>query len=85
MNPVDHGVGKVMKKEYLGEGYCSFSYPMVVDIPPPPLPPPHPMEGLNESGHPPFLTKTYDIVEDPSTNHIVFWSKGNNSFVVWDP
>ncbi|QHO35722.1 hypothetical protein HN51_029146 [Arachis hypogaea] len=87
MNPDDHGVGRVMKEEYLGEGSCSFSYPMVVDVPPPPppAPPPHPMEGLNESGPPPFLTKTYDIVEDPSTNHIVSWSKGNNSFVVWDP
>ncbi|MED6108079.1 hypothetical protein PIB30_020175 [Stylosanthes scabra] len=57
---------------------------MAVDVHGPP-PPPHPMEGLHESGPPPFLTKTYDIVEDPSTNHIVSWSKGNNSFVVWDP
>ncbi|KAI9089786.1 hypothetical protein K1719_029079 [Acacia pycnantha] len=46
---------------------------------------PQPMEGLHESGPPPFLTKTYDIVDDVSTNHIVSWSRGNNSFVVWDP
>ncbi|KAI4317894.1 hypothetical protein L6164_025723 [Bauhinia variegata] len=47
--------------------------------------PPQPMQGLHETGPPPFLTKTYDIVEDISTNHIISWSRGNNSFVVWDP
>ncbi|CAL1396568.1 unnamed protein product [Linum trigynum] len=46
---------------------------------------PRPMEGLHDAGPPPFLTKTYEIVEDSSTNHIVSWSRGNNSFVVWDP
>ncbi|KAI4345690.1 hypothetical protein L6164_012790 [Bauhinia variegata] len=49
------------------------------------VPPPQPMDGLHETGPPPFLTKTYDIVDNPSTNHIISWSKGNNSFVVWDP
>lgn len=46
---------------------------------------PQPMEGLNQAGPPPFLTKTYDLVDYPDTNHIVSWSKGNNSFIVWDP
>ncbi|KAJ4828587.1 hypothetical protein Tsubulata_019593 [Turnera subulata] len=46
---------------------------------------PQPMEGLHETGPPPFLTKTYDIIEDSSTNHIISWSRGNNSFIVWDP
>ncbi|KAL3505985.1 hypothetical protein ACH5RR_031367 [Cinchona calisaya] len=46
---------------------------------------PQPIEGLNEAGPPPFLTKTYDLVDDPNTNHVVSWSKGNNSFIVWDP
>ncbi|WCJ23860.1 heat shock transcription factor A6B [Euphorbia peplus] len=46
---------------------------------------PQPMEGLHDCGPPPFLTKTYEIVEDLSTNNIVSWSRGNNSFVVWDP
>ncbi|KAK7345909.1 hypothetical protein VNO77_16525 [Canavalia gladiata] len=48
-------------------------------------PQPQPMEGLHESGPPPFLTKTYDIVNDGSTDDIVSWSRGNNSFIVWDP
>ncbi|KAL5724751.1 Heat shock factor protein 3 [Ranunculus cassubicifolius] len=34
---------------------------------------------------PPFLSKTYDMVDDPSTDSIVSWSAGNNSFVVWNP
>ncbi|XP_038970239.1 heat stress transcription factor A-2b-like isoform X2 [Phoenix dactylifera] len=43
------------------------------------------MEGLHDTGPPPFLTKTYDMVDDPSTDRVVSWSRGNNSFVVWDP
>ncbi|XP_051128144.1 heat stress transcription factor A-6b-like [Andrographis paniculata] len=46
---------------------------------------PQPMECLHESAPPPFLSKTYDFVEDPNTNHIVSWSRANNSFIVWDP
>ncbi|XP_060181421.1 heat stress transcription factor A-6b-like [Lycium barbarum] len=46
---------------------------------------PQPMEGLHESGPPPFLTKTYELVDDPNTNGVVSWSIGNNSFIVWDP
>ncbi|PIA42993.1 hypothetical protein AQUCO_02000446v1 [Aquilegia coerulea] len=45
---------------------------------------PKPIEGLQIMGPPPFLTKTYEMVEDPSTDSIVSWSKTNNSFVVWD-
>ncbi|KAG1347710.1 heat stress transcription factor A-2b [Cocos nucifera] len=43
------------------------------------------MEGLHDTGPPPFLTKTYDTVDDPSTDRVVSWSRTNNSFVVWDP
>jgi heat shock transcription factor, other eukaryote len=46
---------------------------------------PRPMEGLHDVGPPPFLTKTFDLVEDPSTDAVVSWSHAGNSFVVWDP
>ena len=34
---------------------------------------------------PPFLTKTYVIVDDPTTNDIVSWSESGTTFVVWKP
>uniref|UniRef100_A0A5B7B647 Heat stress transcription factor n=1 Tax=Davidia involucrata TaxID=16924 RepID=A0A5B7B647_DAVIN len=37
------------------------------------------------SAPPPFLTKTYEMVEDPLTNSIVSWSQGGHSFIVWNP
>lgn len=37
------------------------------------------------SGPPPFLTKTYEMVDDSATHTIVSWSSANNSFVVWNP
>ncbi|KAI7748691.1 hypothetical protein M8C21_000340 [Ambrosia artemisiifolia] len=46
---------------------------------------PRPREGLHEVGPPPFLTKTFDMVEDSATDSVVSWSRGRNSFVVWDP
>ncbi|GMG99118.1 hypothetical protein Nepgr_000958 [Nepenthes gracilis] len=45
---------------------------------------PRPMEGLHEVGPPPFLIKTFEMVEDPDTDSIVSWSRGRNSFIVWD-
>ncbi|GMI72899.1 heat shock transcription factor A4A, ARABIDOPSIS THALIANA HEAT SHOCK TRANSCRIPTION FACTOR A4A [Hibiscus trionum] len=39
----------------------------------------------SSSSLPPFLTKTYEMVDDPSTDSIVSWSASNKSFVVWDP
>nr|ARN61027.1 heat shock transcription factor protein 5 [Fragaria x ananassa] len=70
-----------VKEEYLGDSSTSQYWsgdPLVVA-------PPQPMEGLNDTGPPPFLNKTYDMVDDPSTNRIVSWSRAGGSFVVWDP
>ncbi|KAL1832451.1 hypothetical protein ACET3Z_002102 [Daucus carota] len=46
---------------------------------------PQALEGLQGASPPPFLAKICDLVDDSRTNHIVSWSKGNNSFVIWDP
>jgi hypothetical protein len=46
---------------------------------------PQPLDGLQSTAPPPFLTKTYDMVDDPATDAVVSWSSGNNSFVVWNP
>ncbi|KAL5217226.1 hypothetical protein ABZP36_017910 [Zizania latifolia] len=45
---------------------------------------PRPMEGLGEVGPPPFLCKTYEVVDDPRTDTVVSWGFAGNSFVVWD-
>ncbi|CAH9114256.1 unnamed protein product [Cuscuta epithymum] len=34
---------------------------------------------------PPFLAKTYEMVDNSSTNPIVSWSQNNKSFIVWNP
>ncbi|CAL0313196.1 unnamed protein product [Lupinus luteus] len=39
----------------------------------------------NPNAPPPFLSKTYDMVDEASTDAIVSWSATNNSFVVWNP
>ncbi|KAF5460347.1 hypothetical protein F2P56_020225 [Juglans regia] len=46
-------------------------------------PAPAPMPSANAP--PPFLSKTYDMVDDSATDRIVSWSPTNNSFVVWNP
>ncbi|OIW19253.1 hypothetical protein TanjilG_20378 [Lupinus angustifolius] len=34
---------------------------------------------------PPFLAKTYEMVDDPSSDSIVSWSANSKSFIVWNP
>jgi hypothetical protein len=33
----------------------------------------------------PFLIKTYELVDDPRTDHIVCWGEDETTFVVWRP
>ncbi|XP_050373912.1 heat stress transcription factor A-2-like [Argentina anserina] len=44
---------------------------------------PKPMECLLETGPPPFLNKTFQMVDDPETDQIVSWSQARQSFIVW--
>ncbi|KAL9270292.1 Heat stress transcription factor A-2b-like protein, partial [Drosera capensis] len=46
---------------------------------------PKPMEGIHEYGPPPFLNKTYEMVEDPETDSVVSWSATGDSFIAGDP
>jgi len=43
-----------------------------------------PMES-HKSMPAPFLTKTYQLVDDPATDHIVSWGEDDTTFVVWRP
>lgn len=53
---------------------------------PPSLDSPRPLERLHETPIPPFLSKAYDLVEDPSLDCIISWGDHQgNSFVVWNP
>ncbi|CAH2079275.1 unnamed protein product [Thlaspi arvense] len=40
--------------------------------------------GEGAGGPAPFLVKTYEMVDDSSTDQIVSWSSTNNSFIVWN-
>ncbi|XP_020229954.1 heat shock factor protein HSF8 [Cajanus cajan] len=46
-------------------------------------PAPAPIPNANAPA--PFLSKTYEMVDDPSTDSVVSWSPTDNSFVVWNP
>ncbi|KFK28556.1 hypothetical protein AALP_AA7G011600 [Arabis alpina] len=41
--------------------------------------------GGSSNSLPPFLTKTYEMVDDSSSDSIVSWSQSNKSFIVWNP
>lgn len=46
---------------------------------------PQPLECLHETPVPPFLSKTFDLVDDAALDSIIAWGNSGNSFVVWDP
>ncbi|EXB66242.1 Heat stress transcription factor A-3 [Morus notabilis] len=46
---------------------------------------PQPLECLQGNPIPPFLSKTFDLVDDPAIDAIISWGSTGGSFVVWDP
>ncbi|KAK1429409.1 hypothetical protein QVD17_11618 [Tagetes erecta] len=46
---------------------------------------PKPLECLQGTPIPPFLSKTFDLVDDPELDQIISWTDSGSSFVVWDP
>ncbi|KAH9619386.1 hypothetical protein KSS87_004233, partial [Heliosperma pusillum] len=44
-----------------------------------------PLEKLFDMGPPPFLKKTYEMVENPEIDDIISWGNNGVTFVVWDP
>ncbi|KAL6555390.1 hypothetical protein OROGR_006648 [Orobanche gracilis] len=43
------------------------------------------LEYVRKTQPPPFLLKTYTLVEDPATDDIVSWNEDGTAFVVWRP
>ncbi|GMI65878.1 heat shock transcription factor B3, HEAT SHOCK TRANSCRIPTION FACTOR B3 [Hibiscus trionum] len=43
------------------------------------------LEYVRKSTPPPFLLKTYMLVEDPATDHVISWNADGSGFVVWQP
>ncbi|XP_019089984.1 PREDICTED: heat stress transcription factor A-3 [Camelina sativa] len=76
-----------------------FSKPTPISVPPgplycvdtdtmgsPPTPPlPIPLDILQGNQVPPFLSKTFDLVDDPTLDPVISWGLTGASFVVWDP
>ena len=46
---------------------------------------PQPLEILQGNPVPPFLSKTFDLVDETSLDPIISWGSMGESFVVWDP
>lgn len=43
------------------------------------------LEYVRKSSPPPFLLKTYMLVEDPATDGVISWNDDGAAFVVWQP
>lgn len=46
---------------------------------------PQPLECLRGNPIPPFLSKTFDLVDERFLDPIISWGPTGESFVVWDP
>ncbi|CAO2841953.1 unnamed protein product [Amaranthus hypochondriacus] len=42
-------------------------------------------QGSNVNIIAPFVMKTYEMVNDPSTDHLISWGRTNNTFLVVEP
>ncbi|CAM8933604.1 unnamed protein product [Rhodiola kirilowii] len=52
-----------------------------VDLPPPPAPAPDSQRFIPT----PFLTKTYQLVDDLSIDSVISWNEDGTAFVIWNP
>ncbi|CAN6183054.1 unnamed protein product [Urochloa humidicola] len=53
---------------------------------PAPAPPPLVGEAAGQRSLPtPFLTKTYQLVDDPAVDDVISWNEDGSTFVVWRP
>lgn len=43
------------------------------------------LEFVRKSSPPPFLLKTYMLVEDPASDEVISWNADGTAFVVWQP
>ncbi|XP_059646277.1 heat stress transcription factor B-3 [Cornus florida] len=43
------------------------------------------LEYVRKPSPPPFLLKTYMLVEDPATDEVISWNADGTAFVVWQP
>ncbi|PIN24568.1 hypothetical protein CDL12_02684 [Handroanthus impetiginosus] len=43
------------------------------------------LEYVRKASPPPFLLKTYALVEDPATDGVISWNSDGTAFVVWQP
>jgi len=57
--------------------------------PPAPAPAPAPPPAAEAAGQrslpTPFLTKTYQLVDEPAVDDVISWSEDGSTFVVWRP
>ncbi|GKV37556.1 hypothetical protein SLEP1_g45577 [Rubroshorea leprosula] len=67
------------------EAFSGMNLPLSGGVEEEPVGVPQPLECLQGNPIPPFLSKTFDLVDDSSLDPIISWGPTGKSFVVWDP